>query len=332
MMWDWWSSRPQHCLKFGADSLAWAKSERGWRGQRRRMCLMSPLPNGLISPSPLAPNFPDLTSLADRVHTLTSSGKTHHVVDGAVRSALPRRITVLLPDTVVRATVLQFEQLPTGRMERDNLIRWRLRQEQLVPLNDAKIVSQTFHDRGAGGSAAYTVLTVSIQEAVLKQYESLCESVGLIPYDVGITSLRLLDFWKRVSSGSEWFGRNVLWVNLFDRSLTTIVCRRGRPIFYRCKLLGEDVSNILHTPDMLHKILEECSASLEVCHQRHPSVAINDAVICAEAEALALQERIEGELQLAAEQFDWKTVEPVGRGAKGHHREMASLAALAGLP
>ncbi len=331
-MWEWWSSRPQHCLKFGTGSIAWAESERGWRGQRRRKCLMSPLPNGMVSPSPMAPNLSDLTALADRVQALTCSGRAHHVVDRAVRSALPRRITVLLPDTAVRATVLHFEQLPTGRVERENLIRWRLGQEQLFPLNEAKIVSQAFHDQGAGESLAYTVLTVSIQESVLKQYESLCESVALIPYDVGITSLRLLDLWRRVSSGSEWCGRNVLWVNLFDRSLTTIVCRRGRPIFYRCKLLGEDVSNILNNPDMLHKILEECGASLEVCHQRHPSVAINDAVICAEGEALALQERIEGELQLAAEQFDWETVEAVGWGAKGNDREMTALAALAGLP
>lgn len=331
-MWEWWSSRPQHCLKFGTDSLAWAESERGWRGQRRRKCLMSPLPNGMISPSPMTPNVSDLSALADRVQTLTSSGRAHHVVDRAVRSTLPRRVTILLPDTAVRATVLHFEQLPTGRAERENLIRWRLGQEQLVPLNDAKIVFQAFQDPGAGGSAAYTVLTVSVQEAVLTQYESLCESVGLIPYDVGITSLRLLDFWKRMSSGSEWLGRNVLWVNVFDRSLTTIVCRRGHPIFYRCKLLGEEVSNILHTSDLLRKILEECRASLEVCHQRHPSVAINDAVLCAESEAFALQERIEGELQLAAEQFDWKRIETVGWGAKGNHREMTSFAALAGLP
>jgi len=331
-MWEWWSSRPQHCLKFGTGSLAWAESERGWRGQRRRKCLMSPVPNGMISPSPMAPNLSDLTALADRVRTLTSSGRARHVVDRAARSALPRRITLLLPDTAVRATVLHFEQLPTGRVERENLIRWRLGQEQLFPLNEAKIVSQAFHDQGAGGSAAYTVLTVSVQEAVLKQYESFCESVGLIPYDVGITSLRLLNLWKRVSSGPEWFGRNVLWVSLFDRSLTTIVCRRGRPIFYRCKLLGEDVADVLNQSDMVHRVLEECSASLEVCHQRHPSVVINAAVICAEGEALALQERIQSEFQLTVEQFDWKTVETVGWGATGNHREMTSLAALAGLP
>lgn len=331
-MWDWWSSRPQHCLKFGTDSLAWAESERGWRGQRRRRCFMSPLPNGMISPSPMDLNLSNLSALADHVQTLTNSEAAYRVPTGATRSALLRRITVLIPDTAVRATVLHFEQLPTRREERENLIRWRLGQEQLFPLNGARMVSQVFHDQEAGASGVYTVLTVSVQESVLQQYESLCESVGLIPYDVGITSLRLLDLWRRVSSGSGWLRRNVLWVNLSDRALTMIVCRGGRPVFYRCKLLGEDVSDLLSKPDVLNRVLEECSASLEVCHQRHPSLTIEQAVICAEGEVSVLQKQIEGELQLSVEQLDWNSVEALGWVAKGNHRGMTSLAALAGLP
>jgi hypothetical protein len=332
MMWDWWSSRPQHCLKFGTDSLAWAESERGWRGQRRRRCFMSPIPNGMISSSPMDLNVSDLSALADRIRTLTNAEGADRVPDGATRSALPRRVTVLLPDTAVRATVLHFGRLPTRREERENLIRWRLGQEQLFPLNGARMVFQVFHDQEAGGSGAYTVLTVSIQELVLQQYESLCESVGLIPYDVGITSLRLLDLWRRVSSGPGWLGRNVLWVTVSDRVLTTIVCRRGRPMLYRCKLLGGEASDALSKPEMLTKVLEECSASLEVCHQRHPSLTIDQAVICADGEVSALQEQIEGELQLSVGQLDWKSVETLGWVAKGTHRGMASLAALAGLP
>lgn len=331
-MWDWWSSRPRHCLKFGTDSLAWAESERSWRGQRRRRCFMSPLPNGMISPSPMDFTVSDLPGLAGRVRTVTNSEGADRVPTGAIRSALPRRITVLLPDTAVRATVLHFGRLPARREERESLIRWRLGQEQLFPLNGARTVSQVFHDPEAGASEAYTVLTVSIQESVLHQYESLCESVGLIPYDVGITSLRLLDLWRRVSNGPGWLRRNVLWISVSDRALTTIVCRRARPMFYRCKLLGEEVSDALSKPDVLNRILEECGASLEVCRQRHPSATIDHAVICAEGEVAALQEQIEGELQLSVERLGWKSVETLGWVAKGNHRGIASLAALAGLP
>ena len=232
----------------------------------------------------------------------------------------------------MRAAVLHFEQLPTQREERENLIRWRLGQEQLFPLNGTKIVFQVFRDQETGPSEGYTVLTASIQDSVLQQYESLCESVGLIPYDIGMTSLRLLNLWRRVSDRSKWFHRTILWVNLSDRALTIIVCRRGCPLFYRCKLLGEDVSDVLSKPDLLHRIREECAASLELCYQRHPSVTVDQAVVCAEGEVSTFQEQIEGELHLSVEQLHWKSVERLGWVAKENHRGMTSLAALAGLP
>jgi len=330
-MWDWWSSKPQYCLKFGTDSLAWAESERGWRGQRRRRCSMSVLPNDLISPSPMSLNLSNLSALADRIQNLTNSEGTYRGAGWATRLVVPRRITALLPDSAARAAVLHFEQLPTQREEREHLIRWRLSKEQLFPLNAAKIVFQVFRDQEMGPSGGYTVLTASIQESVLQQYESLCESVGLIPYDIGMTSLRLFNLWRRVSDRSKWFQRTILWINLSDRALTIIVCRRGGPLFYRCKLLGEDVSDVLNKPELLQRVLEECSVSLEVCHQRHPSLTVDQAVICAAGEVSPFQEQIEGELQLSVEQLHWKSIERLGWVAKENHRGMTSLAALAGL-
>ena len=331
-MWDWWSSRPQYCLKFGTDSIAWAERERGWRGQRRRRCTMSSLPNDMINPSPMALNLSRPSALADRIQNLTNSNGAGRRADKATGLVVPRRITVLLPDAIVRTTVLHFEQLPTQREERENLIRWRLGQEQLFPLNGAKIVFKVFRDQERGLSGGYMVLTSAIQESVLQQYESLCESVGLIPYDVGITSLKLLNLWKRVSDRSKWSHRTILWVNLFDRALTIIMYQRGCPLFYRCKLLGEGVSNLLSFPELLQRVVEECSASLEVCHQRHPSMTVDQAVICAEGEGSPFQEQIEDELQLSVEQLQWKSVETLGWVAKENHREMTALAALAGLP
>lgn len=330
-MWDWWSSQPQCCLKFGTDSLAWAESDRGWRGQRRRRCVASTFTSGMVKPSPMDSNVPDIPALADRIRALIHVESGKHRAARATRSAFPRRTTVLIPDTAVRVTVLYFEELPTSREDRDNLIRWRLGQEHLFSINGAKVVSQIFPDREAQGSGVYTVLTVSIQDSVLHQYESLCESVGLIPCDVGVTSLRLLDLWRRVANGSEWRRRNVLWVTVSDRALTMIVCQGRRPIFYRCKPLGEALADNLGSPEMLNRIRGECVASLEACRQRHPSLTINQAVICAEGAASALQEHMERELRLAVEQLQWKSVETLGCLMKGSHPGVTSLAALAGV-
>ena len=330
-MWEWASSRPQRCLKFGTDSIAWAETERNWRGQRRHKCVMSLLSDGLIKSSPIEENVSDPSTLANRIRALIGSDSGHHAAGGATLSDLPRRIAVLLPDTAVRATVLHLEQLPVRREERDALIRWRLGQEQLFPLSGAKVLSQVFHDRSGGKGPAHTVLTVSVQESVLKQYESLCESVGLIPQEVGVTSLRVFDLWRRVSSGAHWRNRGCLWVYVSDRALTTIICQQGCLLFYRCKLLGAETAEALTKPNMLNKIFEECCASLEICQQQHPSAVMKEAVICADGDMSAFQELIEAELRLSVEQLGWESVEAFGRVATGSHRGMTSLAALAGV-
>jgi hypothetical protein len=331
-MWGWASRRPQRCLKFGTDSLAWAETERNWHGQRQHTCVMSPLSDGMIKPSPTEENVSDPSALADRIRALTGPGSVQHAVGGAILADLPRRIGVLLPDTVVRATVLHLEQLPVRREERDALIRWRLGQEHLFPLSGAKVLSQVFcHDQPGGKDSAHTVLTVAVQESVLRRYESLCESVGLIPQDVGITSLRIFDLWRRASSGSHWRSRECLWVNISDRALTIMIWQQGRLLFYRCKLLGAETAEALTKTDMLNKILDECCASLEICQQQHPSAVVKEVVICADGDISAFQELIESELQLSVEQLGWESVEALGRIAKGSHRGMTSLAAMAGV-
>lgn len=330
-MWEWASSRPQRCLKFGADSIAWAETDRNWRGQRRHKCVMSPLSEGMIKPSPTEENVPDPSALANRIRALTNPDSVHQSVGKAMRSDLPQRIAVLLPDTAVRTTVLHLEQLPVRCEEREALIRWRLGQEQLFPLSGAKVLSQVFHDRLRGKGSAHTVLTVAVQESVLKQYESLCESVGLIPQEVGITSLRIFDLWRRASSGSHWRSRNCLWVNVSDRALTTMIYQQGRLLSYRCKLLGAEATEELRKTDMLNKTLEECCVSLEICQQQHPSAVIKEAVICADGDIAAFQKLIETELHLSVEQLGWESVEALGRMATGSDRGMTSLAAMAGV-
>lgn len=330
-MWDWIRHRPQRCLKFGTDSIGWAERERNWYGRLRRRCVMAPLPAGVVKPSPTVDNLSQPSTLVPQVRALTGSGGKYRIGRGALLSELPRRIAVLLPDTAVRTAVLHLEQVPTQREEREALIRWRLGQEQIYPLNNAKVVSQVFDKQGEAGEHTCTVLVVAIQESVLRQYESLCESVGLISSEVRITSLRLVDLWTRTSRGAGWLRHDVLWITLFDRSLTIMVFQRGRIVFYRCKLLGVDTSEVLATANLSDKVFEECCASLEVCQQQHPAVDIHDVVICGDGEIASLQAGFQERLQLAVHQFGWESVETLGWEAKGSQQSMASLAAIAGV-
>lgn len=330
-MWEWASSRPQYCVKFGTDSIAWAESHRNWRGRSRRTCLTASMAEGMVKPSPAEANVSELSTVAERLRELTTVGNAGRGERWPILSDRPRRITLLLPDAAVRAVVLHLDQLPAKHEEREALIRWRLGQQQLFPVAGAKVVSQVFTSQPGSGGQAYTVLTVSIQESVLSQYESMCESVGLIPQEVGITSLRLFNFWRGTSGQSLWQRQNCLWANLSDRALTTMVFQQGRLLFYRCKLLGSHATELGAQGETLNRVLEECGASLEVCQQQHPSALIQKAVICADGDLSTLQARMESELDLSVEQLGWRAVNQGGWVSTENPRTMTSLAALAGV-
>ncbi|HXV67819.1 MAG TPA: hypothetical protein VD738_02760 [Nitrospira sp.] len=330
-MWGWASSRPQCCLKVGADSVAWAEAERNWRGRRRYRCVTSPLPVGSVKLSSSEPNLVDPSTVEGRIRTLAGPGQGFRLAGRSLLSDIPRRIVLLLPDTAVRAVALHLDQLPSKPDERETLIRWRLGQEQLFPLSGAKVVSQVFPAGPGSGERTHSVLAVAIQESVLDQYEMLCESAGLIPYDIGLTSLRLFDLWQRASGRSRWTRRDFLWASVSDHALTTMVFQRGRLLFYRCKLLGVDAAEVGKNPDVLAKIIDECGASLDVCQQRHPSALIKEAVICADGDLSALQAKVEAGLDLSVEQLGWRSVEALGWMTKGSHRSTTSFAVLAGV-
>jgi hypothetical protein len=330
-MWEWVGNKPQRCLKIGVDAAAWVETEWNWRGRTQYRCVVSQLPDGLVKPSPVDPNLSDVVTLQGHIRALAGLESEARRKGQSLLSGLPQRITLMLPDAAARAAVLHLDQLPASRDEREALIRWRLGQEQLFPLAGAKIVSRVFYAVPGEEYRAHTVLAVAIQESVLQQYEALCESVGLIPHDVGITSLRLFDLWRRASGGQQRWKSDFLWVTIADRALTTMVFQQGRLLFYRCKPLGGNVVEVGAKADSSDKIIEECGASLDICQQRHPSAVIKRAILCVDGEPAGLKTRLEAGLDLSVEQMGWGTLDKLGSAAKGNHSSMASLVAMAGV-
>lgn len=324
-MWGWMSGRPQQCLKVGVESVAWAEAQWGWRGKRGHRCVASPLPEGMVKPSPAEPNLSHLTSLEAKIQALAGPSHDVRVLGHMVVANRPRPVTLLLPDAAVRAVVLHLDQLPDRVDEREALIRWRFGQEQLFPLTGTTIVSQVFP--GAPG-LMQTVLAVAIHQSVLSQYESVCENAGLVPRDVGLTSLRLFDLWAKIAVRSRWEDDDLLWVSLADRALTTMLFQRGRLLFYRCKLLTADA--LSGTDTGLQKIANECAASLEMCQQRYPAVSVKRGVLCAD-DLVSLHDILEEQLSLSVETLGWDDVESRGWARGGGRQGVASLAALAGV-
>jgi len=332
-MWGLTTSRPRQCLKIGAQTLAWGEAVRTWRGRYRYRCVLSPTPAGAIKLSPMDLNLTDMPAVESRLRSLAGPSRDLQSAGRVWRSDVSRPIVLLLPDLSVRATVLQLEQLPPQVEEQEALIRWRLGQEQLLPLAGAKIVWQGFPSHGAGDERSHAVLVVAIQEAILKQYESLCESVGLLPQEVGVTSFRLFNLWLKAAGGRKRLGHDLLWVSVSDGGLTCFVMQEGRLVFVRTKLLsgdgleGEENSG----GDLVDNIVEECAASLRACRAHHPSLNVTEIVLASDSPFPTLEPALNSALGLSTERLDWEAVKRLGWTHDGGSTSWATLSAVAGV-
>ena len=111
-MWGLITSRPRHCLKIGAQTLAWGEAVRTWRGRYRYRCVLSPTPTGAIKLSPMDLNLTDMPAVESRLRSLAGPSRDIRFAGRVWLSDVPRPIVLLLPDLSVRATVLQTGTTP----------------------------------------------------------------------------------------------------------------------------------------------------------------------------------------------------------------------------
>ena len=332
-MWGLATNRPRHCLKIGAQALVWGEASRTWRGRYRYSTVLSPTPTGAIKLSPMDSNLIDVSAVEDRLRSLVGSSRELRFAGRSWLSGIPRPIVLLLPDLSVRTTVLQLDQFPAQEEEQEALIRWRVGQEQLVPLAGAKIVWQGFPSYGVGDERSHVVLVVAIQEAILRQYESLCESVGLLPQEVSVASFRLFNLWLKAAGGRQRLDRDLLWISVSDGGLTCFVMQEGRLIFVRTKRLsGECLPDEEDPgPDMANNIVEECAASLRACGEHHPGLNVTEVVLASDSPFQTLEQALTRELGLSTESLDWKAVERLGWTHDGGSTSLATLSTMAGV-
>jgi hypothetical protein len=278
-------------------------------------------------------NLTDMSALESRLRSLAGPSQDLKFAGRVWLSDIPRPIVLLLPDLSVRATVLQLGQLPAQAEEQEALIRWRLGQEQLLPLAGAKVVWQGFPSHGAGEEHSHAVLVVAIQEAILKQYESLCGSVGLLPQEVGVTSFRLFNLWMKAAGGRKRLGRDLLWLSVSDGGLTCFVMHEGRLVFVRTKLLSAEGLQGEEDPDgdLVDNIVEECAASLRACREHRPGLNVTEIVLASDSPFPTLEQALNSELGLSAERLDWEAVERLGWTHNGGSTSWATLPVVAGV-
>jgi type IV pilus assembly protein PilM len=320
-------THPGECLKIGSRVLAWSVSSKTWRGRHRYRCASSPIPSGVVKLSPIDGNVVDREALGERLRSLVGPARRLRFLGKTLLTGLPRRVTLVLPDLAVRATVLQLEQFPVRREEQEALIRWRLGQEQRLPLTGAKFTWQVFPPRQPRG--LYMVLVVVVQEAILGEYEAACEAAGLLPQEVTVASFRLFDLWLKTAGGARCLDRDLAWVTVSDGGMTCMIFHDGRPVFARTKFLAGDED--IESRESIARIVRETELSILACREHVPDLRLARLVLMTEADVPALEDQLGHALGVSTDHLQWDHVKAAGWTHDGGNTSLAMLPVVAGL-
>ena len=99
----------------------------------------------------------------------------------AIRAALdklsprPRRIALVLPDTVAKVSLIRFEKVPAKAQDLDQLIRWQVRKAAPFRIEDAQV--SWVPGVALDGGGREFVVTVARKD-LIAGYERACEAAG----------------------------------------------------------------------------------------------------------------------------------------------------------
>ena len=123
-----------------------------------------PLPEGALVPALNATNVHDRAAVTAALHRAFE------------RLGLrPRRVGIVLPDTVAKVSLIHFDKLPSRAADLEHLIEWQVRKAAPFHLEDAQLA----HAPGAkiGEEGREFVVTLARRD-VIEEYERACTDVG----------------------------------------------------------------------------------------------------------------------------------------------------------
>ncbi|HVN94555.1 MAG TPA: hypothetical protein VMT38_12710 [Terracidiphilus sp.] len=176
-----------------------------------------PLPPGALVPGIEEPNL-----------------RAPEAVAAAIRSALDeisprsRALTVVLPDTLVRVFVLDFDSLPAKPSEAIPVVRFRLRKMVPFDVEHAGVSYQVL----AQTESEWKVLVAVVPGPILAEYEAAVRAAGYEPGAVLSSSLAALESIDSMEA--------IISANLSERAITTTIATGQQLLLYRTLDLPDD--------------------------------------------------------------------------------------------
>jgi type IV pilus assembly protein PilM len=177
----------------------------------------APLPPGALVPGIEEPNL-----------------RSPEVVTAAIRSALDevsprsRAVTLVLPDTLVRIFVLDFDSLPAKAVEAIPVVRFRLRKMVPFDVEHAGVGYQVLEQ----DENECKVLAAVMPGPILAEFEAAIRAAGYEPGAVLPSSLAALEAMESMEA--------IMAANLSTHAITTTIANGRDLLLYRTLDLSED--------------------------------------------------------------------------------------------
>ena len=199
-----------------------------------------PLPAGAVEATLNGPNVHDASALTTAIRT---------VLDRL--SSRPKRIALVLPDTVGKLSLVRFEKIPAKVQDLDQLIRWQVRKAAPFKIEDAQ-VSWIPGIVPPEGGREY-IVTVARRD-IIQSYERVCEAAGAYPGIVDLATVNLINAVlgtdTRLAPATDW-----LLVHVAADYSTMAVVRGSHVIFFRTRASDkdDDLADLVHQTAMYHE-------------------------------------------------------------------------------
>jgi type IV pilus assembly protein PilM len=176
-----------------------------------------------------------------------------------------RPAAVILPDSAVRVSLLDFDSFPSSAEEQAALVRFRVK--KTVPFDIESAAVGYWVQPGGGNKKTSDVIAVTVALEILARYEALFRSTGFHPGDITPSTLAALELVRE--SGI------VVLAKLAGHTLTVAALADGRLKLFRCLSLeeatGEEILGVLQpTFAYLEDELGQPPAKLLTCGFSRP--------------------------------------------------------------
>jgi type IV pilus assembly protein PilM len=197
--------------------------------------------------APLAPGVVDAALNAVNVHDAAALGAA---IAGVLErlSPRPKRVGLVLPDTVAKVSLVRFENVPARAQDLDQLIRWQVRKAAPFRIDDAQVAWIPAH--GFADGAREFLVTLARRD-VVESYEKACGAAGAYAGIVDLASFNLINLVLAAGeSTGDW-----LLVHAAAEYATLAVVRGGDVIFFRNRTAADegDLADLVHQTAMYHE-------------------------------------------------------------------------------